>query len=435
MKNRIISIICLIALLLSMTTLGVFSAYSATPLWIDKEPAQNVDYSFAVIGDIQTITKTDCNQGTRYVATLFEWLIQNQRTRRISYVFGLGDTIDTLTSYPESYNPSVNNPREWELASGQINMLNGIIPYSIVRGNHDDEGGYHKYICNDYYVSQMEGFYYDPLLPATAGNSMSNSYRKIEICGHKYLMLSLDYQITDGVKSWANEVISSNPDYHVIVSMHAFVAKWGGIWQGAIGQANEFNVTEEVFFDGQALWDDVFSRHENVFMILSGHASVPDPVIRTKTGENGNEVLCILVDPQTEDEVDPSGMVLMLNFKGGGAEIEFEYLSTSKTEKPYLRAENQYTIPTPGNALPIVSTAPPLETAAPTAARSTQEVSTTTRAPRTTREKTKNETPIATEEETSGGVKCSASITSTLSVACIIGTSLSAFAMRKRKDD
>lgn len=112
MKNRIISIICLIALLLSMTTLGVFSAYSATPLWIDKEPAQNVDYSFAVIGDIQTITKTDCNQGTRYVATLFEWLIQNQRTRRISYVFGLGDTIDTLTSYPESYNPSVNNPRE-----------------------------------------------------------------------------------------------------------------------------------------------------------------------------------------------------------------------------------------------------------------------------------------------------------------------------------
>ena len=435
MKNRVISIICLIALLLSMTTLGVFSAYSATPLWIDKEPAQNVDYSFAVIGDIQTITKTDCNQGTRYVANLVEWLIQNQRTRRISYVFGLGDTVDTLTSYPESYNPSVNNPREWELAAGQINMLNGIIPYSIVRGNHDDEGGYHKYICNDYYVSQMEGFYYDPLLPATAGNSMSNSYRKIEIGGHKYLMLTLDYQITDGVKTWANEVISSNPDYHVIVSMHAFVAKWGGIWQGSIGQANEFNVTEEVFFDGQALWDDVFSRHENVFMILSGHASVPDPVIRTKTGENGNEVLCILVDPQTEDEVDPSGMVLMLNFKGGGAEIEFEYLSTSKTEKPYLRAENQYTIPTPGNALPIVSTAPPLETAAPTAARTTQEVSTTTRAPRTTREKTKNETPIGTEEETSGGVKCSASITSTLTAACIIGTSLSAFAMRKRKDD
>ena len=435
MTNRIISIICLIAMVVSMTTLGALSASSAEVYWIDKEPAQNVDYSFAVLGDIQTITYEDTHKGTRYVATLFEWLLRNQKSRRIAYVFGLGDTVETLTCYPENYNPSENNPREWELASSKINMLRGVIPYSIVRGNHDDEGGYHKYICNDYYVSQMEEFYYNPDLPDGEGNSMSNSYRKIDIWGHKYLMLSLDYNITDGVKEWANQIISENPDHHVIVSIHAFLFKSGNIWNGTIEHAG-INPTEQVpaYFDGQGLWDDVLSQHENVFMILSGHVSVPDPVIRTMTGEHGNEVLQILVNPQEEDVMDPSGMVFMINIKEGGAKIEFEYLSTARTTKQYLKASNQYEITTPGNALPIVSV-PPLETK-PSTSRTTVEISTTTRAPRSTKEKTKYETPVSEEEQnSSGGVRCSGSITSTITAVCVIGTSLSAFAMRKRKDD
>ena len=380
----------------------------------------------------------DVQRGTRYVANLFEWLIQNYKTRKISYVFGLGDTVDTLTSYPESYNPSVNNPREWELASQSINMLNGIIPYSIVRGNHDDEGGYHKYICNEYYVAQMDGFYYDPMLTATAGNSMSNSYRKIEIGGHKYLMLTLDYNVTDGSKEWANEIISQNPDYHVIVSIHSFLAKWGGIWNGAIGHANEFNETVEDFFDGQALWNDVLSKHENVFMVLSGHASVPEPIIRTMTGEHGNEVIQILVDPQEEDTIDPNGMVMMINIKRGGAEIEFEYLSTARTTKQYYRAQNQYSIDTPGNALPIVAFTTTLEeVTSSTSPLETSETTVPTRAPRTTREPAS--IPLKTEEEydtdTQGRRSCSGSILSTMSVVCVLGTTLSAFAMRKKKDD
>ena len=434
MKNRVISIVCLIAMLVSMTTLGALSSASAE-LWIDKEPAKNVDYSFAVVGDIQTITYTDCNQGTRYVANLFEWLIENKSSRKIEYVFELGDTVETLTSYPPSYNPEVNNPREWQLASTSISMLNGIIPYSVVRGNHDDEGGYHKYICTDYYQSQMDGFYYDPGLPATAGNSMSNHYRKIEIGGHKYLMLSLDYNVNDNTKAWANQIISENPDYHVIVSIHAFLHNSGNIFNGMIGQANENNETVETFFSGEALWNDVLSQHENVFMVLCGHASVPAPKISTDTGVHGNEVLKILVNPQEEDTIAPNGMVLMINVKGGGAEIEFEYLSTSRTSKPYMQAENQYTIPTPGNALPIVSVAPSTEET-PTTTRTVTEAETTTRAPRTTKEKITREVTAADEEQgSSSGVKCSASITSTLTAACIIGTSLSAFAMRKRQED
>ena len=427
MKNRVISMICLIALLLSMTTLGALSSTAATTLWIDKEPAKNVDYSFAVVGDIQTITYSDTHQGTRYVATLFEWLIQNQRSRRIEYVFGLGDTVETLTSYPESYNPSVNNPREWETASQSISMLNGIIPYSVVRGNHDDEGGYHKYICTDYYKSQMDKFYYDPMLPATAGNSMSNSYRKIDICGHKYLMLTLDFNITDGVKAWANELIAENPDYHVIVSIHSFLGNWGGIYNGAIGQANEFNVTEEIFFDGQALWDDVLSKHENVFMVLSGHISTDDPVVKTvRVGDNGNQIIDILVDPQSTREFDPTDpegqreipiyAILMLNFVNGGSEIKIDYVMPDRDKQ--LKAKNRFTIELPEGTLPEYVPVS-AETEAPE----------TTAAPETT---TATEAP-ATTEESKGG--CKGSIASTVTVCCAMGTALAAFAMRKRKED
>ena len=435
MKKRVISMICVIALLLSMTTLSIFSYAAEAPLWIDKDPAKNVDYSFAVVGDIQTITYKDTHSGTRYVSNLFKWLILNQKSRRISYVFGLGDTVETLTSYPESYNPSVNNPREWELASAQISMLNGIIPYSVVRGNHDDEGGYHRNICTDFYISQMDGFYYDPGQPATAGNSMSNSYRKIDICGHKYLMITLDYNITEGVKDWVNDIISSNPDYHVIVSIHAYLHNSGRIYNGAIGQASaDPTVQENIVFNGQALWDDVFSQHKNMFMVLCGHASTPAPNISTKTGVNGNEVLQILVDPQSEDEIDPTGMVLMINVKEGGAKLEFEYLSTSRQKTPYRGEANQFTIDTPGNPLPYVSVEPQPEITKKTTVTA-KETEATTAAPRTTKEKA--EIPLKTTEEyaAQSGVTCSGAITSTLSVACVIGATLSVFAMRKKRDD
>ena len=418
MKKRIIAAICLVAMLASMTTLGSLQS-SAASMWIDKDMPENLDYSFAVLGDIQSITYFDAHNSTTYLEDMFDWILDNKEERKIEYIFALGDTVETLTTYPNKN----RNPLEWVTARTQFRRLydkagNVIIPYTVIRGNHDDEGGYHKYICNDNYKAQIDGFGYDPTRPATLGNSMSNSYRKIEIGNHKYLMLGLDYNADDAAIEWANNVISSHPDYKVIVSVHAYLNSRGETYAGEIGSSDVNNQTlEYVPFNGMKLWTKIFREHENIFMILNGHVAVNRPIVNTRTGVNGNEVIEILVDPQGFDwdqVVDygekAGGFVLMLNFTNGGETLELEYYSTAYGK--FYGTENQRVIELPDGTLPTFI--PPV-------------VTTTT----TTGETTTTTTTVDAESDKQG---CKAAI-STAAIACTIGTALSAFAMRRRERD
>ena len=445
MKKRIVSIVCLLAMLLSMTTMGAFSASAATVgsvEFIDVAPVENLDYSFAILGDIQTINTYEVKHQNTYksLTNMFTWLVKNQESRKIEYVLGLGDTVDTLYTYPESYNPIYYNRVEWEKARTCFKKLNGVIPYMVVRGNHDDEIGYNKYIATTEYQNQIikdangnevGGFYYDPNKTATKGNSMSNCYRKLEIGNHKYLMLGLDYAIgaaNDGndVVEWANGVIAANPDYKVIISLHTYLSTSGEYMQGLQVESSngDRTATEPISFYGRKLWN-MFKTHSNIFMIFSGHVSVDDPVVSYHTGEQGNQIINILVDPQSTyefDPADPNGkatlplpLVLMMNVTNGGKALEFEYICTDKNKQ--LKAKNRFTIELPEGTLPeYIAAGAEVVTEAPTT-----EAATTTEAPVTTEAPKKN--------------NCKNSITSTVAVCCTMGTALAAFAMRKRKED
>ena len=433
MKKRIVAIACLLAMILSMSTLGALSASAAAVgrvEFVDVEPIENIDYSFAVLGDVQTIVERQAkNTNTYKVFTqTIDWILDNKDERKIEYVIGLGDTVDTLVTYPESYQPILYNRQEWTQARTQFKKLQGVLPYMVIRGNHDDEEGYHKYICTAEYQAQIDGFCYDTNQNATRGNSMSNCYRKLEIGNHKYLMLGLDYNAGTEVIEWANEVISSNPDYKVIISIHAYMGTTGDLFQGKIGSSNfEKTETEEIPFYGQKFWQQLIKKHENVFMVLSGHISTDDPVVKTvRVGDNGNQIIDILVDPQSTREFDPTDpegqreipiyAILMLNFVNGGSEIKIDYVMPDRDKQ--LKAKNRFTIELPEGTLPEYVPVS-AETEAPE----------TTVAPETT---TATEAP-ATTEESKGG--CKGSIASTVTVCCAMGTALEAFAMRKRKED
>ena len=158
MKKRLIVIIAAIILLMAMAATSV----SALADWTTYALPAGIDYSFVAFGDMQSITWTDNLQGTTYVKSAFDWILNNKDSRKISYVFGLGDSIDTLTTYSTNKvanNGKTQNVNEWILVSTQFHRLDGIIPFTVTRGNHDDEGGYHKYIWTEDYAAQMTGFY------------------------------------------------------------------------------------------------------------------------------------------------------------------------------------------------------------------------------------------------------------------------------------
>jgi hypothetical protein len=49
------------------------------------------------------------------------------------------------------------------------------------------------------------------------------------------------------------------------------------------------------------IWNKFASKHENIFMVLSGHMSADTVVIKQRKGEAGNTVTEMLIDPQTMD--------------------------------------------------------------------------------------------------------------------------------------
>ena len=347
MKKRLLAILCVVALLIPMAALPAVAAtnWADESYWTNYQLKNTPDYSFAVLGDIQYLTSTDVDNDHHYTQLLFDWIMDNKDSRNIQYVFGLGDTINTLSSWPESgYSTSVHNPAEWQLAANQFARLNGQIPYMVIRGNHDDEAGFHKYICTDDYKNQMSGFFYDSSKAAKDGNSMSNCFQKITNGTEKYLMLGLDYNIYNNaaVREWANEVIAANPDHKVIVSIHAYLSSGGALLNTDIGEAgtnkNDGNEwTDFEYFSANQLWDGIFSKHANIAAILCGHVSVDQPVITTRTGNNGNKVVEILVDPQDTDEnrkldgIRRCGFVFMINVSNNGNTFEFEYISTTRS--------------------------------------------------------------------------------------------------------
>ena len=340
MKKKLIAILCAVAMLIPMAVMPANAALADN--FVSYSQPTDIDYSFVVLGDMQSMTYYDNEDGTQYVKSVFDWILNNKETRNIEYVFGLGDTIDTLTTYSTNVaqdNGKSRNVNEWIVASTQIHRLDGVIPYTVIRGNHDDEGGYHTYICTEDYTNQMNGFYYDESKPATLGNSMSNSFRKIEIGGVKYLMLSLDYHADDAVIAWANNVVASNPDYRVVASVHAYLDGSGnslvGFLGGTVGSSNVDN-TELVYrdFSGQYFWDNLFSKHENMFMVLCGHDAITNPVHNVRTGDNGNQVIELLVDTskydvQFDSKYDAT-FAMVVNFREDTNEIQLEYLSPSR---------------------------------------------------------------------------------------------------------
>jgi hypothetical protein len=132
-----------------------------------------------------------------------------------------------------------------------------------------------------------------------------------------------------------------------------------------------------------------------------------------RENSNGHKVIEVLVDPQATDLRDPGGFLLMLNFTNNGNNIHFEYLST--VNGMHYKEKNQFS-----KAVPSTSRlSPQITTQATTIA--------TTALPITT-----EATTVATEEEKSG---CGSAIGSTLMIACVTGTTLATFAMRKKKED
>ena len=67
-------------------------------------------------------------------------------------------------------------------------------------------------------------------------------------------------------------------------------------------------------------------------MVLCGHMSTDEVMIRKSIGDYGNEVTEILINPQSMDASSTSAMVAMFYFSNDGSDVHVEYYSTAKNQ-------------------------------------------------------------------------------------------------------
>ena len=330
-------------------------------MWAEPGYDDDYAYSIAIIGDPQWITCGDRFCGTRKLYQIFKYVADTAEKRRVKHVFMLGDITD------EGYHNDANlayahTPipltEEWELAKEAVSLLDEKkIPYSLCRGNHDD------YMIDDYfnvpeYTDQFigcggfftdsdgrhperreklnpEGYIYWSAIRGHYESSIVNSYKEVDILGTKYLFVTSDFNPNKAVAEWLDSLLTKYSDRKVILATHGFLTGHGvPITTDAPDTMFPFEYPPSV------LWEKVLSKHENLVMIISGHAGAPslDIVHSFATGVNGNRVLQLMVNPQNYDTKEKrdgtftgkqdTGMVLYMNFSSDGETVTFNYYST-----------------------------------------------------------------------------------------------------------
>ncbi|MBN1676539.1 MAG: metallophosphoesterase [Kiritimatiellae bacterium] len=219
----------------------LFLAALALAVCAGRAPAITVEpgeFTIAVIPDTQY--KTHENDGEFEAMT--GWLATNRVALNIRHVAHLGD----LTFF--------SDPAEYNVAHTAMTALDGLLPYSVLPGNHDlgylDWGSPAAY-TNTFPAARFAG------MPGYGGSypagSNRNSYQLLSAGGQDWLILNLEHEPDTAVLDWASTVLHVHRQRHALVCTHGYLnherqRAWGGV----------------------AIWA-MLQQHDNVRLVLCGH--------------------------------------------------------------------------------------------------------------------------------------------------------------------
>lgn len=299
---------------------GAGNGYDAAKIerewWFsDKEPVKDYAYSFAVIGDTQNMNKSH----PAGFVKIYDWILGNVQEKKIKYVLGLGDITNDDTD------------AEWTRAGQQFRRMDGIVPYSLVIGNHDSTAKFTATVNYPTYTDTIEGKF---------GTTLANTWRTLTVGKIRYLIFTLEYGANDAVLNWAGQVISEHPDCSVIITTHCYLFRDGTTLDA--GDVVPPSKKGASYNNGDQMWDKLISKYENIVLVLSGHDPCDRVVLTQTKGEKGNTVSQILSDHQSVDSSgDGAGMITMLYFSEDGRTVQVECYSPIRNQ--YYLSDNQYT--------------------------------------------------------------------------------------------
>lgn len=343
-------------------------AYGWLEVSDDYFEADDNEFTIAVLPDTQMLLSMARDESSRslynssydYTTNSFykniQWLIANKDSMNLEYVLHVGDLTDngnntsTATyTYTDDSGESQSTTRYkyiWEYEYGldwMNDLLDNNVPFALARGNHETTSNfqeyytaeeYAQYTMNDFTVTDDEGTE-TTITGMYSDSSMLNVAYTFEACGQKYLIVTLDLDRTDETIEWANNLIAAMPEYRTIILTHKYMTKAGALDSSTLSGEGK---------SGQVLWDELVSKHANIFMVICGHASGTDAISRTDVGDNGNTVYQYMIDESHMGYYGSTqpGVFALLKFSDGGNTIKFNFYSAS--EGKLFRSKNQFTV-------------------------------------------------------------------------------------------
>jgi len=283
-------------------------------------------WTLAVLPDTQNMADSFPAEYDRQT----EWIVAHQKTHNIIFVAHEGDVVDNNTIR-----------RQWENAQKSMRILtDASIPYALLPGNHDlgtdGTAQDRSTLLNDYFSA--DDYRHSEAFGLFETGKMENSWHHFTAPTGNYLLLALEFAPRNAVVDWADGIVAQNQDRKVIVVTHCHTyydntiydwGKYGNAQKWApkeygIGKGGDAN-------DGRNLWDKLLKKHQNIFLVLSGHVLKNGTGYTVGIGDHGQKTHQILANYQVAGEphrpYGGGGYLRLMQFYPDGVTIQVKSYS------------------------------------------------------------------------------------------------------------
>jgi hypothetical protein len=241
-----------ISVFLATSLAVVLLTFSSSPNTVSANPSSSSEnFTIVALPDTQYYSQNYPSVFTSQT----NWIVNNENALNIVFVTHLGDIVNVN-----------NDDAQWQRANTSMSVLDNKVPYTVLPGNHDMDEGYSPppgagatYYERYFPASRYENYpywggSYDSNTVTSSSPNMNN-YVLFSAGGMNFILLSLQYNPTADVLSWADNVLSEYSNRRAIISTHSYLLQGGSLTGNG----------------GLQIYNNVVVPENNVFLVLCGH--------------------------------------------------------------------------------------------------------------------------------------------------------------------
>lgn len=243
------------------------------------------------------------------------WLADVTPSLGLEFVAHLGDLTDD------------GNEGQWQVASDSMAALDGVVPYSVLPGNHDlgvdgDARDRESELDEWFPISRFGA----SLVETFPEGSMANSFHRVTTSiGTDVCILALEFGPRQQTVDWADAMLSAASECETVFSTHAYLHDNGERYEAERGQPyhpDDYGIADgEDVYDGEELFQALVLPHSQIRMVLSGHALGGGVARKVDVREDGTQVVQMLSNYQERGPCGGDGFLRLIAVSPDGLRV------------------------------------------------------------------------------------------------------------------